>query len=800
LDHRDLDLAVSAFWIRAKNFVTLATTSKKKSASGGKRSKHIKVKISDMNIAANSGNGNNGDLTILDMAHLLERNPKERSKYICPVCGGHNLSINAKTGKYDCYDDPTPAHRSEIFITLLKEYQPIDGWSDQQREEQRHKSTVSKAKKKAKAAVDMAADLAKGKFTDPDPFLGFETATRVEMKVAWLADLYDPSISTCTELKLINDLEGWCKESGVNAFNPVRMLKEAIAARTAVPEVEDYEAEDYQRTIGRSARSIDFGKLLNPKLARLIKATAATLPVNPECTYLHYRSVMASIVGTRAKLVIRPGWTQGLTCWTAVLADPGSKKSPSLDKLTAPLVTLQEESQQEYERDLKDYTIAMRLWEKESKSNPDLQKPEEPSSRDWFVVDSTMEALAPMLRDSPHKGVVAVYDELAGWFGGMDAYRSNSGDRANWLSLMGGKSLKVNRKDKAKNIFVKHTAVSITGATHADTLDRMMRDSKDKNDGLWDRFRFAFGQFVSIRDRGPAWDSDPHFLQLYRNLDAMPERLYQLSPEAERLFFDFECWVEDQRSKVSKRMYAALNKCQWKLGVEILALHLEDSAIEGDLHPEALVPRETVERALEAINYDIMQIRMLHDRMVDQVLDKRVFDAIDLAKKNDGTITPRQMQIARLCKTAAEANELIDQMLAKNIGVEEWPTSRKRVFRYTDGGGSFGADDGFIPPIPEPIVAPVEPETPQFDPKEQQPLPEEWHVLPGEYVEVVSALEATCLNVDAPNLSDGDVVMVVRFDAAIATVMDLQTHENHEIPIAALAKTEHSAKFSCAIT
>lgn len=779
MDQGVLDLKGFAFWIRS--VVQLSRQPKKKHLR--RKALINSNKILTMNIAANSFSGNNSsvqDITIADMAHLLERNPNERSKYICPVCGGHNLSINLKTGKYDCFDDQTPEHRSEIFTTLLKQYRPIAGWTDLQRAD--HQSTKTKAKvQKKKAAIE------KGKFADEDPMKGLATSLSVEMKINVLAEQFDPP--RVTEAKLINELEGWCIESKIPHFNAVRLLKEAIAARTAIPEIDEDDSEDYKRAIGRADARIDFDKLLHPKLSRLIRATAATLPVNPECTYLHYRSVMASIIGTRAKLVIRPGWTEGLNCWTAVLGDPGFKKSPNLKKITNPLTTLQAEAQKIYEADLKEYAAQYRLWQKESKDNPELEEPKKPVQREWFTIDSTMESLAPMLRDAPHHGVVAVYDELAGWFGSMDAYRSNSGDRANWLSLMGGGALKVNRKDTSKNIFVEHTAVSITGATHPDTLDRMMRESKDQNDGLWDRFRFGFGQFVSIRDRGQAFDSNPHFLQLYRNLDALPERLYQLTPDAEKLFFEFECWIENQRSQVSKRMYSALSKMQWKLAVETLAIHLEDAAIEGNTNPDAQVSRSTVERALVAINYDILQQRILHDRLVEQVLDAKIMSAIELCKKGDGTLTPRQMIHTRLVKNAAEGHALIDQMIEKFLGIEdqELSTARKRVFRYVDGGIVSEAD-GFTPE-PEPVTP--EP-TPQFEPQEIEADATELEPLkPGDYAAIDAPSDEY-----APGLDKGQVVMIVRIDGNGAIVMDSIDYQNHLVSVAHLRKTEAPAEFS----
>ncbi|MHC5863324.1 MAG: DUF5906 domain-containing protein, partial [Nostoc sp.] len=40
---------------------------------------------------------------IRNFLHQLET-AKEKNKYICPVCGGHNLSIIPETGKYQCFN------------------------------------------------------------------------------------------------------------------------------------------------------------------------------------------------------------------------------------------------------------------------------------------------------------------------------------------------------------------------------------------------------------------------------------------------------------------------------------------------------------------------------------------------------------------------------------------------------------------------------------------------------------------------------------------------------------------------
>ncbi|MEC4896331.1 MAG: helicase superfamily 3, partial [Oscillatoria sp. PMC 1051.18] len=48
----------------------------------------------------------------------LTPNTKEKGKYICPVCGGHNLSINARTGEYNCWN----CHDTEGIAKHLNPY------------------------------------------------------------------------------------------------------------------------------------------------------------------------------------------------------------------------------------------------------------------------------------------------------------------------------------------------------------------------------------------------------------------------------------------------------------------------------------------------------------------------------------------------------------------------------------------------------------------------------------------------------------------------------------------------------
>jgi hypothetical protein len=61
--------------------------------------------------------------SILDHVDQLEPS-KEPGKYICPACGGNDFSINEKTGAFNCWHDPSPAHRAEVRNALA----PLVRW------------------------------------------------------------------------------------------------------------------------------------------------------------------------------------------------------------------------------------------------------------------------------------------------------------------------------------------------------------------------------------------------------------------------------------------------------------------------------------------------------------------------------------------------------------------------------------------------------------------------------------------------------------------------------------------------
>jgi len=69
--------------------------------------------------------------SILD--HIEKLEPSDHpGKYICPACGGNDLSINQGNGAYNCFNDDSAKHRAEIRNIIA----PLDRWERPLREPQ----------------------------------------------------------------------------------------------------------------------------------------------------------------------------------------------------------------------------------------------------------------------------------------------------------------------------------------------------------------------------------------------------------------------------------------------------------------------------------------------------------------------------------------------------------------------------------------------------------------------------------------------------------------------------------------
>jgi hypothetical protein len=226
----------------------------------------------------------------------------------------------------------------------------------------------------------------------------------------------------------------------------------------------------------------DFPLHILPDDVRRYVEQAATLTAVPvEMVAAPFLAYTGGLLGNRLFLRMHALWDAypGLTL--AVVAPPGSGKTPALTAASKPLRRLQQEAGAKYRKQREQYECDMGQWRKAKKEGA---QPTEPALHHYRTTNITTEAVGPMLEDS--SGLVVDQDELSGWVRGMDQYKGGRGaDRQFWLSVFSNTEIKNDRKG-ATTIYVPKPVVSVVGGIQPD-LVKSLRPSKGEEDGFVDR-------------------------------------------------------------------------------------------------------------------------------------------------------------------------------------------------------------------------------------------------------------------------------------------------------------------------
>jgi hypothetical protein len=187
-------------------------------------------------------------------------------------------------------------------------------------------------------------------------------------------------------------------------------------------------------------------------IGRYVHEATKAIGCDPSFVALPLLASLASAIGNSRRIMLKPGWFEPCILWTAIVAESGQHKTPALSVATQFLSREQNTALVEYEAALADYRQAMcrydddmQAWKKKREGDRPT-KPDEPVARRYIVSDTTIEALACVLRHAP-RGVLLERDELAGWLNSFDQYKGGKGgDTAHWLTLFNAKPLRIDRK------------------------------------------------------------------------------------------------------------------------------------------------------------------------------------------------------------------------------------------------------------------------------------------------------------------------------------------------------------------
>lgn len=328
---------------------------------------------------------------------------------------------------------------------------------------------------------------------------------------------------------------------------------------------------------------------------------AKAIGCDPSYIALPLLVALAATIGNTFRAVLKRGWTEPAILWAAIVGDSGTMKTPAFKLAMRAIRKAQNDAFREYADDCAEYEAAsmrheveVTTWKKNAgkhgtnDAGDPPAKPEPPSARRYVVSDTTVEALAPILKANP-RGVMLARDELNGWIGSFDRYAKagrGGADSAHWLSMHNGESMTIDRKTgNPPTIHVPSASVSVTGGIQPGTLARAMGVEHHEN-GLLARLLFAMPPRTVKRwteaDVDPA--SEAAVAAVFDRLFALtPDvddegddrpRLVTLAPDAKRAWIAFYNNHAREQAELTGDLSAAWSKLEGYAARLALVIHL----------------------------------------------------------------------------------------------------------------------------------------------------------------------------------------------------------------------------------
>jgi len=340
-------------------------------------------------------------------------------------------------------------------------------------------------------------------------------------------------------------------------------------------------------------------EVLPEPLRTYVASGSRAIGCDPSYLALPLLASLASVIGTSCQIELKPEWREFPILWAAIIGDSGTMKTPAFKLAMAPIRKLQDMAFKEHEAervkwDLEQarYEAQLTAYRKKATTTADLSDPPErpvsPIARRLVVQDTTVEAMAPILRDNP-RGVLVARDELSGFIAGFGVYGVGKAraDVAHWLSMHSGDSVTIDRRrGDPPTIYIPTAAVSITGGIQPEILRRVLGQEYYEN-GLAARLLLAAPTPPRKRWTEAAMDPEVQ-MQLQRVLGILfgleaetfddggrRPRIIRLSADARRVWVEFyNTHAIEQEEMETSNLKAAWSKLEGYAARLGLVVHL----------------------------------------------------------------------------------------------------------------------------------------------------------------------------------------------------------------------------------
>jgi len=417
-------------------------------------------------------------------------------------------------------------------------------------------------------------------------------------------------------------------------------LRKLYEERLAESEIESDRGDNHneiQSLLNFSEQSLDLADYLPHSLAQ---------PMTQWCNWLNIRlavaltALLAGIsschaTGTELILQRNQNFRVPSTIYAALVSASGQKKSPIFNNIIRyALLKLREEKVAAYEAAMADYEAELQDWEQSEDKGVKPQKPKDPTL--YFFTNATGEAIPVQASKDPGKALLALIDELSGYFNSSNAYRSGRGsDKQDLLSYFDGTGQTILRAGGVR-VDLGKIYLSIFGTIQPAILKQYMEDCSDP-DGNWARFLFVeqpLEASILHDDDGMAYQISDRLLHFYRLIDRLPEMEYRLSRKAFKRYQEIYNQLERLRVTHPKSgMAAVYSKMEGYIGRLALNLHVLWELDAGKECPSEEISLSTMEMAIGLAKFYMGQVRLLHANADDESLPTHITKLIELSKR-----------------------------------------------------------------------------------------------------------------------------------------------------------------------
>ncbi len=426
--------------------------------------------------------------------------------------------------------------------------------------------------------------------------------------------------------------------------------------------------------------------VLPAPLSDLVQEGAKAIGCDESYIALPLLSCVGAAIGNTTRVVVKKGWNAPPSVWTMIVGESGTAKSPAFKTAKSPIQRHQRNLLEQhaaavrtYEQEKAEYDAAMKARKKSPTPEPEPEQPQYPHAERCMVSDTTVEALAPILKHNP-RGILLQRDELNGWLGSFNQYKAAKGaDESHWLSMFDGESITVDRKGEGTlPTYVETALVSITGGIQPAILAKSM-GKEHRASGMASRFLIA-----SPPRRAQQWTDDEVSEATQLLVDRLFIKLFAIefadgvsqphfvgmSADAKQVFQAYFNEHHTDQANLTGDMSAAWSKLIGYVPRLALLFHIVDqTAVDADITQS--ISAETVKDAIRLVEWFKSEAGRLYASIDDTDEERQLVEIADwIKRKHNGECTPSQIvQGIKHVKTVDDAELAAHKLIKSGLAV-----------------------------------------------------------------------------------------------------------------------------------